>query len=295
MEHAVPATLAGKRLDACVKQLFSLSWNEARRAIETGKICVDDVRATDGAAILREGQRLVLDAKARRPERSDALRDEQVVYVDDALIVVDKPAGIATVPYGDEAQDALDARVRRHLSRGKHRPELGVVHRIDKETSGLVVFTRTWAAKRALAEQFRVHSVHRLYQALVHGTPKSGRIESSLVTDRGDGLRGSGPGGQRAVTFVEVEEVFAAASLVRCRLETGRTHQIRIHLSEAGCPLLGERVYVRDFPAALIPAPRLMLHASELGFVHPSGKALRFARPPPPDMQALLQELRDRR
>ena len=150
------------------------------------------------------------------------------------------------------------------------------VHRIDNETSGLVVFARTPAAETHLGEQFRAHTVERRYLALVRGEAKPGRIESWLVRDRGDGRRGSGPtgSGQRAVTHVEVLETFATTSLVACRLETGRTHQVRIHLGEAGTPLCGERVYDRPphgRPAAdPSGATRIALHAETLGLTHPT-------------------------
>jgi 23S rRNA pseudouridine1911/1915/1917 synthase len=188
------------------------------------------------------------------------------------------------------------------------RPALGVVHRIDKETSGLVVFTRTWLAKKSLSSQFRAHTVHRRYLAIAYGEVRTRRIESHLVEDRGDGLRGSWertgsgragkkppPSAQRAVTHVESLEPLEGATLVACRLETGRTHQIRVHLSEAGHPILGERVYVRGYTGPEIPAPRLMLHAAELGFVHPAtNREMRFERPMPEDMRAVLAGLEGR-
>jgi 23S rRNA pseudouridine1911/1915/1917 synthase len=181
------------------------------------------------------------------------------------------------------------------------------VHRIDKETSGLVVFTRTWLAKQSLSQQFRFHTVRRVYLAIVHGAMSSQTIRSHLLQDRGDGLRGSIEAlrgkkkpplsqGQLAVTHVEVRERLAGATLIACRLETGRTHQIRIHLSEAGHPLVGERVYIRDFEkrgGEPIRAPRLMLHAAELGFDHPkTEREVRFESPLPKDVEETLSRLR---
>jgi 23S rRNA pseudouridine1911/1915/1917 synthase len=177
---------------------------------------------------------------------------------------------------------------------------LEVVHRLDKETSGLLVFARTREAAQALANQFRFHTVHRRYLALAHGRVESGVIRSTLITDRGDGLRGSAPKewrvargeGQDAVTHVSVVEAVRGATLIGCRLETGRTHQIRIHLSEAGHPLLGERLYVRDFTGEALVAPRVMLHAAELGLRHPvSGAEMRWSRPLPEDFRRCLVEL----
>jgi 23S rRNA pseudouridine1911/1915/1917 synthase len=179
------------------------------------------------------------------------------------------------------------------------------VHRIDKETSGLVVFARTVAAERHLGQQFRAHSTERLYLAIVRGKATSGRIETWLVRDRGDGRRGSAapsadgppPGAQRAITHVRVVEEMAAYTLVECRLETGRTHQVRIHLGEAGTPLCGERIY--DRPLHGRPCPdgsgleRIALHAATLGFDHPAtGKRMRWTSPLPPDFAGLVERLR---
>jgi 23S rRNA pseudouridine1911/1915/1917 synthase len=174
------------------------------------------------------------------------------------------------------------------------------IHRLDKETSGLVVFARTPAAASHLGKQFRAHTIDRCYLALVRGRARSGRIESYLVADRGDGRRGSTPNateGKRAVTHVRVVEDLGDYTLVECRLETGRTHQVRIHLGEQGTPLCGERVYDRPLHGAPLPdasgAKRPMLHAARLGFVHPgTHKRMAWEAPPPADMAKLLARLR---
>lgn len=174
------------------------------------------------------------------------------------------------------------------------------VHRLDNETTGLVVFARTVEAEKGLSKQFRDHSVERRYLALVRGRARPGRIESDLVRDRGDGRRGSKPGdqsSQHAVTEVTVVEELAAFTLVQCKLETGRTHQVRIHLGEAGTPLCGERVYDRSLDGRPLPdtsgAIRVMLHAATLGLEHPTtGKRLHWTSHLPPDMRNLLKRLR---
>ena len=175
------------------------------------------------------------------------------------------------------------------------------VHRLDNETSGLVVFARTAEAERHLGRQFRAHTTDRLYLALVRGRAKAGRIESVLVRDRGDGRRGGATdpaaNGQRAVTHVRVVEDLGDYTLVECRLETGRTHQVRIHLGEAGTPLCGERVYDRPIhgrPAADDSgAKRITLHAATLGFEHPAtGERMQWTSPLPKDMAELLRRLR---
>jgi 23S rRNA pseudouridine1911/1915/1917 synthase len=163
-----------------------------------------------------------------------------------------------------------------------------------------VVFTRSWLAKKSLSSQFRAHTVVRRYLAIAHGDVAKRTVTSHIVPDRGDGLRGSTEHmrgqhahGQRSVTHIAPLERLQGATLVQCRLETGRTHQIRIHLSELGHPVLGERVYVRDFRAVPLPSPRIMLHAAELGFVHPkTNRTVHWEEPPPEDFQSMVARLR---
>jgi 23S rRNA pseudouridine1911/1915/1917 synthase len=263
------------------------------------------------------GAELAIDQGAPRP-RSAELGDEKVIHVDAHVVVVAKPPGLSTVPYGDDEEDTLEARVRawlelrdRRAGRAprRGRTSLGVVHRLDKETSGLIVFTRTWAAKQALSSQFRHHTVKRTYLAIAHGKVEPATFRSFLGEDRGDGRRGSvrrdTAGAREAVTHVVPLEALRGATLVACRLETGRTHQIRIHLSEAGHPLVGERVYTRPGPrrgAATrslgsrlptgIDPPRLMLHAAELGFVHPATeRTMRWELAAPQDFAQVLGAL----
>ncbi len=311
-QHTGRKTAQACAADHAVRTLYDVSGGKARAGIETGKVTVDGRLVTDPREPLEAGAEVVVRMNAASPRARNDLPPEAIVHVDAHVVVVDKPAGISTVPYeGEDEEGTLDARVRRFLAkkekRGGPRPALGVVHRIDKETSGLVVFTRTWLAKQSLASQFRKHTVHRRYLAIAHGAVRARTIESHLIEDRGDRLRGSieamGERGrripfdraQRAVTHVEVVEVLRGATLVACRLETGRTHQIRIHLSEAGHPVVGDRVYVRGFAGPAIAAPRLMLHAAELGFVHPATNLeVRFERPPPRDFEEVLARLRAR-
>ena len=296
------------RLDAAVKKLFELSWSDARRYIETGKVYVDDGRVTDESRTVKAGSTIALRMNVPKPLGHTDLRKETIVYMDEDVIVLDKPPGLMAIPFDDE-KDTLQSRVTTYLGRIEKTAKpaaLGVVHRIDKETSGLMVFTRTFSAKQSLAEQFRVHSTERSYLAIVHGQMQSQTVKSYLLGDRGDGLRGSWEQtpmakrgekrpreSQKALTHFNVKETLQDASLVECKLETGRTHQIRIHSSEAGHPILGEYVYIRDFKGKPLRAPRLMLHAFVLGFEHPrSAKAMRFERPPPADFATSLSYLR---
>ena len=166
-----------------------------------------------------------------------------------------------------------------------------------------MVFARTAHAKRMLAEQFRTHDVERVYHAIVHGVVGAARVESYLTPDRGDGVRGSygsfRPGkdavpdrAKHSVTHVRPIASLNGATLIECRLETGRQHQIRIHMSELGHPLLGERVYIRDYTGAIIDSPRTMLHARTLAFAHPrTGAQVVFEREPPEDFAAMVESL----
>jgi 23S rRNA pseudouridine1911/1915/1917 synthase len=303
----VSSELAGP-LDRAVRSLFGVSWGKARGWIEKGKVRVRGGVALEATMRVEEDDDVAVDEGAPRPRGRELQRDD-VVYADAQVVVVAKPPGLSTVPYDETETDTLDARVRAWLERKRlvprgARPSLGVVHRIDKETSGLVVFARTWLAKQSLAGQFRRHTVHRRYLAVARGELRSARtIRSFIIDDRGDGLRGSArgnppPDARETITHVEPIEMLAGATLVACRLETGRTHQIRIHLSENGHALAGERVYVRGgrgTDAPTIEAPRLMLHAAELGFVHPSTeREVRWASPMPDDMRAVVERLRRR-
>jgi 23S rRNA pseudouridine1911/1915/1917 synthase len=295
--------LAGP-LDRAVRGLFGVSWGKARAWIAAGKVRLGGEPVTEETARVPPGAEITLDEQAprsrsRRPpsrrlprtagegagaERSRDVADVagavlptevRVLHADPHVVVVAKPAGLSTVPFESDRErrpgtpeDTLEARVRKWVeqrggSRRAGRPNLGVVHRLDKETTGLLVFTRTWLAKQSLSAQFRRHSVHRRYLAIAHGDVKPRAIRSVLVADRGDGLRGSSR---------------------MSRPGDGR---------EAGHPIVGERVYIRNYTGPLIDAPRLMLHAAELGFVHPAtGQAMQWELPLPDDMRSLLDRLR---
>jgi 23S rRNA pseudouridine1911/1915/1917 synthase len=303
----------GVRLDRAVRELFDLPWSVARKRIEQGKISVDGSPVLELGAPVRSGCVVATNMTARRARPMTDLPPDAIVHLDGHVVVVNKPAGVTTIPFGERKGGTLDERVRAHIARipgvkkERGRVPLGIVHRIDQITSGLVVFTRTWKAKTALAAQFRDHGVHRLYMAVAIGDMDGGSITSHLVADRGDGKRGSveaapprlRPGlgtGTVAITHVHVERRLAGATLLTCRLETGRTHQIRIHLAEAGHPLVGERVYGRQVSGLVdIPAARPMLHAAELGFKHPgTGRWMQFSQPMPDDMTELIERLERR-
>lgn len=286
------------RLDALIRGQHQLSWAKARDWIESGKVWIGGQPAKDPSLMVEEGSvpdiRMNTPRSSGRIEMGKVTAEPRVVFVDSQLIVINKPSGLSSVPYQENERDTLEFWVNHHL--GDKRVK--VVHRLDRETSGLIVYARTREAEEKLANQFRFHSIHRRYLALAHGSVREQTIRSEILENRGDGLRGSVQresavsrvNAKKAVTHVRVKEYFPAFTLIECELETGRTHQIRIHLSEAGHPLLGEKAYHRDYRGDWIEAPRIMLHAAELGFVHPTrGVPMSWTQVPPRDFLNFLK------
>lgn len=310
----IPPEWAGQTLAAVVRRLRPGStWNDARRLIETRRARINGESCLDPARRLKEGE--LVELLERPPAKPRQQETVTLRHLDDHIVVVEKPAGFNTVRHPSERtwperrkvlSPTLEDLVPKRIAQKEGRirkgplPRLRVVQRLDKETSGLVVFARSVLAERELGRQFRKHTVVRRYLALIPGYLPSQRIESDLVRDRGDGRRGSTtlPGvGKKAITHVEVVERLPGYTLLSCRLETGRTHQIRIHLAEAGHPICGEKVYNRRRGEEPTPdasgTPRLALHATELGFEHPvTGEFLHWTMPLPADLQTLLDRWR---
>ncbi len=309
---------AGKTLAAFLRtKLPDLSWNRARELCATGRVRVGGDECLDAHVRLRAGQRIDVDPGGRK-RTPGVLDPADVLFLDEDVIVVDKRAGVMTVPFEEGDRDTLADQVRAFLLREARRRgdardvEVGVVQRLDKDTTGVIVFARRHSAKRALDAQIRAHTAERRYLALVHGHAEDATHQSFLVQDRGDGLRGSWgsrrghtgpppPDAKESVTHVRVLERLRAGAdaaqlevtLLECRLETGRQHQIRIHVSEAGHPLVGEPVYVRDHRGPRLSHPRPLLHAASLAFLHPrSGERVRFESPLPRDFARVLESLR---
>lgn len=294
----VTEALDGRPLDRALRTLAGVSWGDARNFVARGKVTLAGIVTTHAERRVSTGDAIEINPRASKPKLVATLDRSALVYVDQHIVVVEKPPGVSTVPYEPGERGTLDQLVAAILPKAHSKgppSSLGVVQRLDKETSGLLVFARTFVAKKVLAAQLRQRTVERRYLAVVHGHPKAQKFESYLLKDRGDGLRGTsriGREGQLAITHVEPLKQLDGASLVTCKLTTGRTHQIRIHLAEAGHPLVGERVYVRNHSGELIAAPRPMLHATELGFVHPiKGAPMRFESPMPADMAAVVARL----
>jgi 23S rRNA pseudouridine1911/1915/1917 synthase len=290
---------------AVVREKTGASWSRARKLCTDGRDTVDGERCLDPAARILPDAVVVVDEHAPKVEKGPLARDA-IVFHDRDVVVVDKPAGMLSVadePGNKETLVDYTRTLLRRIDKGGVDAPLGVVHRLDRDTSGLMMFTRTALAKRVMTEAFTEHDIERVYHAIAHGEVPEKRMESWFLLDRGDGLRGSHGHFRRAagdppadarlaITYAKPLAALEGATLVECRLETGRQHQIRIHLAELGHPLLGEFVYIRDYRGEKIEAPRTMLHARTLGFTHPrSGRPLTFTREAPADFQAMLESL----
>ncbi len=295
-------------LAAVVREQTGLPWTRAKKLCFEGRVTVNGERCVDPARRIPADALVVVDKFAPKIEKGPLAKDA-IVHADRDVVVVDKPAGMLSVedePGNKETLVEYTRTLLRRVDKGGVDAGLGVVHRLDRDTSGVMVFARTAEAQRVLAARFRTHDIERVYLAIAHGEVAEARIETDLILDRGDGLRGSFGHFRRAkgslpsdarhsITNVKPIEALKGATLVECRLETGRQHQIRIHLAELDHPLLGERVYIRDYTGPRIEAARVMLHARTLGFDHPrTGERMTFERGPPDDFNAKVKSLRTR-
>lgn len=310
----VPEAHAGERLDRFLaSQLSDLSRTRIQKLIEESHVLIDG-HAVKASHAVATGEEIVV--RIPKPRKWELLPEPiplDIVYEDDHLVVVNKPAGMVVHPafanYSGTLVNALLYHCRK-LSGigGVERP--GIVHRLDKDTSGLIVVAKDDLTHRALAQQFAEKTSEREYWAVVWGHPreKAGRVETRIGRSPKDRTRMTIHGaGKIAITNYEVLEEFHLLSLVRCWLETGRTHQIRVHLAHLGHPVFGDPTYggrgrrvsglskrERDFAVELLRMmPRQALHARALGFVHPiTQETLRFQSDLPEDMSRLLQKLR---
>ncbi|MEQ8412458.1 MAG: RluA family pseudouridine synthase [Erythrobacter sp.] len=300
---------ASARLDKALAEASGLSRARVQALIGDGGVEVDGVPAASPSAKVVAGTpfRIVLPPAVEAQARPQDI-PLVIAHEDEHLIVVDKPAGMVVHPAAGNAEGTLVNALLHHCNGslsgigGVARP--GIVHRIDKDTSGLLVVAKTNAAHEGLAAQFAEHSVHRRYLAVTAGIPRpaEGRIEGRIGRSHADrkkmaALSPDSSRGKHAVTHYRVLRSFCEAALIECRLETGRTHQVRVHCASIGHALLGDPVYART-PKPLRPLlarlgfARQALHAAELGFVHPVlRKKVHFEAVLPPDMQELIDEL----
>ncbi len=293
---AVSPGAAGERLDRWLAAASEVgSRSEAERLLTAGRVLVDG-RPVPKSRRLEGGEEVVVDlpgpvASALRPERLDLV----VAYEDEYLLVVDKPPGMVVHPSAGHASGTLvHGLLGRGVAGGGEPGRPGIVHRLDRDTSGLLVVARDAETHRRLQRLLRRRELTREYLALACGRPRSwrGRIEAPLGRDRNDRTRVSldTASPREAITHFEVAELGPAHALLRVRLETGRTHQIRVHLATIGLPVAGDPVYGRPGELGLT---RQFLHAARLAFPHPvSGEAVDVASPLPPDLASALERAR---
>jgi 23S rRNA pseudouridine1911/1915/1917 synthase len=290
--HAVPETAAGERLDRFVASIPGVgSRAAAERLLSAGDVLVDGV-ARPKSHRLEGGEEVVVDPRAAPVAPPAPTPELTIAYEDEHLLVVDKPAGLVVHPAAGHASGTLvQALAGRSAGGDPERP--GIVHRLDRDTSGLLVVARTEKAYEGLRALVRRRGLEREYLALVRGRPRSrsGRIEAPIGRDRRDPTRRSldTDAPKDAVTHFELVEFFDQHALLRVRLETGRTHQIRVHLAAIGLPVVGDPVYGTPEPGL----GRQFLHAARLAFAHPvTGEQVEVVSPLPPDLGAALERAR---
>ncbi|MFA9201868.1 MAG: RluA family pseudouridine synthase [Cypionkella sp.] len=299
------------RLAKALAEASGLSRERVKALIAAGAVSLDGKAAANGSARIAGGEGFAIALPA--PEPLDAQPQDiplHIVFEDDDLIVVDKPPGLVVHPAAGNRDGTLVNALLHHCAgrlsgiNGALRP--GIVHRIDKDTSGLLVVAKSDAAHEGLARQFADHSIARTYLAVCAGRPRpaeatvAGRIGRSDADRKKMAVLPSGTArGKHAVTHYRTLRPLRDATLIECRLETGRTHQVRVHLASIGHPLIGDPVYGRD-PASLralledLGFRRQALHAASLGFVHPAtGDRLAFAAKLPADMAEVIDRIAD--
>ena len=297
MTATVPVELGGLRFDQALARVFpQYSRNRLQAWLKSGHITLDGGSA-EARQAMTGGERIVLEppavsgAAAPRAQRMPL----KIVHEDSDILVIDKPAGLVVHPGAGQPDGTLLNGLLAHAPRQAGVPRAGIVHRLDKDTSGLLVVAKTVEAQSDLAKQLAERSMGRIYLAVVQGDPPaSGVIDAPMGRDPRSRVRMAVTHrGKPARTAFRVVERFGHAALIECRLETGRTHQIRVHLQHIRHPLVGDTVYRRGTRHGL-SFPRQALHAAELTLTHPrSRKVLTWRAPLPRDLKRLLQGLRE--
>jgi len=296
MTATVPAQLGGLRFDQALARVFpQYSRNRLQAWLKSGHITLDGRRVSARDAVTG-GERIVLEpppvpeAAAPKAQRMPL----KIVHEDADIIVIDKPAGLVVHPGAGQPDRTLLNALLAHAPRLAGVPRAGIVHRLDKDTSGLLVVAKTVEAQAELARQLAERSMRRIYLAVVQGDPPaSGVVDAAIGRDVRSRVRMAvSQRGKPARTAYRVVERFGHAALVECRLETGRTHQIRVHLQHIRHPLVGDTVYRRGTRHGM-SFPRQALHAAELTLTHPrTRKVMTWRSPLPRDMKRLLDTLR---
>ena len=292
----VPETEAGRRLDQVLAGLLpQYSRNRLQGWIKAGQVLVDGEPVLETKRKVRGGESLLVVAMPDQELLAQTPEDIplEVLFEDEALLVINKPAGMVVHPGSGNWSGTLMNALLHRDPRLAGVPRAGIVHRLDKDTSGLLVVARTLAAQTDLVRQLQARTVKREYLAVaVGGLRGQGCVDAPIGRHPVQRTRMAVvPGGKPAITHYQVLATYAGASLLCCRLETGRTHQIRVHMASLGHPLLGDPVYGRAVPG-LPDFPRQALHAARLGLIHPvTGVSLSWEAPLPEDMQGLIHAL----
>ncbi len=295
----IPAELAGLRLDQALARLFPQhSRSRLQHWVREGRVTLDDGPA-DPKRKVYGGERVAVvpgTLPGERPNRAEAIA-LSIVYEDETLLVVDKPAGLVVHPGSGNWDGTLLNALLYHAPQLERVPRAGIVHRLDKETSGLLVVAKTLEAQTDLVRQLQARSVKREYLALVHGAVSAnGTVDAPIGRHPVERVRMAvTTHGKAARTHYRVLESFQRATLLQCRLDTGRTHQIRVHMHSIGHPLVGDPLYGRrQGRGTLVNFARQALHAERLGLVHPAtGETCSWSSPLPDDLCTLLQALRE--
>lgn len=293
IRFTVPETSRGERLDQCIAGCCeAISRTLARRLIDLGGVHLDGRRMRRCGQVVCSGQTVEIYQDGRDLEPF-SLTEGRILYQDPYLLVLDKPAGVAVQPTPARYQGTVYAAVQTYLQgAGQKRPSIGMVQRLDQDTSGVLVFSTHPKAHKGLTEAFRDHRVQKGYVALVHGhmPEEAGTVCSQLARRRATNRMVSVErGGKHAETRYRVIRDYGLASLLDVEILTGRSHQIRVHCAEQGCPLLGDSLYEGPKQVAGQVLGRQMLHARVLAFEHPvTGKPLRFEAELPPDFKTMM-------
>jgi 23S rRNA pseudouridine1911/1915/1917 synthase len=294
LRHRVSSSAAGSRLDRFLAELPEVgSRSTAERLLADGRVRVDG-KSLAKSHRLAGGEEVELELQPAATSLEPEELDVRIAFADEHLLVVDKPAGVVVHPGAGHSTGTLVQSLLGAVSGGDEPTRPGIVHRLDRDTSGLLLVARTDEAHRRLQSLIRRRAVERAYVALVRGRPRSrrGRIEAPIGRDRSDPTRQSldTETPREAVTHFELQDLFGAHALLEVRLETGRTHQIRVHLAAIGLPVSGDRTYGVPDDLGL---ERQFLHAAKLGFPHPfGGERIEIRSPLPADLQAALERVR---
>ncbi|MEW5967538.1 MAG: 23S rRNA pseudouridine(1911/1915/1917) synthase RluD [Pseudomonadota bacterium] len=297
-ELVIPDEQGGQRLDLALAALLpEFSRNRIQNWIRARRIAVDDAWGTTRMKVLGgESVRVEVEPDPdATPDAPEAIPLD-VVFEDPMLLVINKPVGLVVHPGSGNRHGTLLNALLHHAPQVAELPRAGIVHRLDKDTSGLLVVAKTLRAHTDLVRQLQARTVKREYLALVYGeVDRPGTVDAPLARDPHNRTKRTvHTMGKEAVTHYEVVERFPGVTLLRCRLQTGRTHQIRVHMQHIGHPLVGEQIYAASRrPHLKIPFPRQALHAERLGLIHPvTGESMQWECPLPPDFASLLEALR---